>query len=94
MCVCMCVYAYIHVYDTLIVRETLLEGDVCPDTGTTGILILDFFEFLNHRSKMLSIICFFFLMGSPNVTLTGLELTVERPLLCREAILLPLPLKY
>lgn len=41
---------------------------------------------------MLSIICFFFLMGSPYVTLAGLELTVERPHLCREAILLPLPL--
>lgn len=44
MCVCVCAHAYIY-DDTLIVKETLLEGDVRPDTGTTGILILDFFEF-------------------------------------------------
>lgn len=67
MCVYACVYVCIYIYmcvcvcmsDTLIVREMLLEGDVCPHTGTTGILILDFFQFLNHRSKMLSIICYF-----------------------------------
>lgn len=51
----------IYINVTLIVRETLLEGDVCPVTGTTWALILDFCWILNHRSKVLSIMfCFLF----------------------------------
>lgn len=85
----------IYINVTLIVREMLLEGDVCLVTGTTGILILDFCMFLNQDQKYLAEFFVFLLMGSRHVTLgwlgthcgdqAGLNLT---------AVLLPLPPKY